>query len=324
MLISLNGDDLVKGTHINLSFAEGEAGGFAGCNGYGSEYIATGEGSLTIPVVEVTLQLCEGPEGVMEQEKSYVEAFSNAAAYRVKVDGLEIDNAASETTLIFAVKDELSMNPDALKGTQWRLLSLNGISPIEGPTATIVFHDEHRVSGDAGCRGYVAAYETSGDDMGFTWLAMTGELCAEPELMTQEGQYTSVLEWAANYVLAEGRLEILTARGETLVFEPLPENADASLEGTTWALAGFIEEKTVEEMTTPLLMVTDLLASSEITVVLENGAATGSAGCNSYGAGYSSDGASLTFGPMAVTEMACLDPEGLMAQEQRYLGLLRG
>ena len=35
-------------------------------------------------------------------------------------------------------------------------------------------------------------------------------------------QYTDALTWATNYRLGEGRLEIETARGEVLIFEPLP------------------------------------------------------------------------------------------------------
>ena len=322
VLVSLNEDDLRKGTHITLSFDAGKASGFAGCNGYGSEYTAAGDGVLTVPVVEVTLQLCEAPGGVMEQEKAYIEAFSSAAVYRMADDRLEIDNTAGETTLVFELREQPSMAPDDLVGTRWRLLSLDGSGPIEESTITIVFHDEHRASGDGGCRGYVAAYNADAGGIAFTWLAMTGELCVEPELMKQEGQYTTVLEGTTTFQLTAEQLDILTTRGEILTFEPLPEEANSSLEGTIWALTGFIEDKPIEKMPAPLLAVSTLLADSEITLTLNDGSASGSAGCNSYGAGYATDGASLTFGPTVVTEMACLEPEGLMKQEQQYLSFL--
>ena len=322
VLTSLSGNDLRDGTHITLSFDDGEAGEYAGCNGYGSEYTTAGDGLLTIRVVELTLQACEAPDGVMAQETAYIEAFSSAAVYRVDEDRLEIGNAPGRTTLIFARREQPPMDPDDLVGTRWRLLSLDGNSPLEESAITIVFHGENRATGDAGCRGYVAAYHASPDDFVFTWLAMTGELCAQPELVTQEGRYTTVLEGTTAYQLAEQQLELLTTRGEVLSFEPLPAGANASLEGTKWALTGFIETKPVEGMTTPLLAVSTLLADSEITLTLDGGTARGSAGCNSYSAGYSTDGASLTFGPMAVTEMACLEPDGLTEQELLYLSFL--
>ncbi len=115
MLISLNDSSLIEGTDITLNFAactepsrsEGVLSGFMGCNGYGGgrdsgKYMATDEGTLTIPQIAVTVQLCLTPEGIMEQEAAYIEALQNAAAYRVMDDRLEIANAAGETTLVFA------------------------------------------------------------------------------------------------------------------------------------------------------------------------------------------------------------------------------
>jgi len=106
-------------------------------------------------------------------------------------------------------------------------------------------------------------------------------------------------------------LEILTARGEVLIYGPLPEGADTSQEGITWALTTFIEGETA----------TPVLAETEITVTFEDGTASGSAGCNTYSAAYTF-GSFFTFEVPAATEMACSDPAGVMEQEQRYLGFL--
>jgi heat shock protein HslJ len=341
VLISLNGESLIEGTNITLNFAactelsrsEGILSGFAGCNAYGGgpdsgKYMVTDEGTLTIPQIAVTAMLCSGPEGVMEQEDAYIETLHNAAAYRVMDDRLEIDNAAGETTLVFARKEEFPMKPSDLLGTRWQLLSWNGSSPIAGSTITIAFA-EGEISGHAGCRGYRGTYEASGDDIRFPRLSMTEFLCLCPKaLIVQEGQYTTSLGWTTNYRLGEesalslpkGRLEILTARGEVLVFEPLPEGADTSQAKTTWVLTTFIEGGTT----------TALLAGTEVTVTFEeeaglasaDGTVSGSAGCNTYSAAYTFDGSFLTFEAPSATEMACSDPAGVMEQEQRYLGFL--
>lgn len=216
------------------------------------------------------------------------------------------------------------MNPDDLPGTAWQLASLNGSPFIEGSTITLVFHNDHRVSGHAGCQDYVASYQASGDDIGFPSFAMMAsfETCSEASLM-QEGEYTTVLGWATDYRLNEGRLEILTERGETLVFESLSEDASASLEGTAWTLIAFVEERAVEGMPVPLVMPEDLLGETEITATFEDGTVSGSAGCNTYGAAYARDGSFLNLETPAATEMACTIPAGVMEQEQRYLGFLR-
>jgi hypothetical protein len=62
---------------------------------------------------------------------------------------------------------------------------------------------------------------------------------------------------------------------------------------------------------------------TEITISLGGDRLRGSAGCNSYEGAYAQDGSTLTMESMAVTEMACLSPEGVMEQEARYLGLLK-
>jgi len=218
VLTSLHGNDLLEGSHITLNFGPEGFGGFAGCNRYGGEYAAANEGELAAHQLWLTEMECEMP-GLQEQEQSYIEALNDAAAYRVMDDRLEIEDAAGKTMLVFAQKEEFVMNPDDLPGTAWQLASLNGSPFIEG-SITLVFHSDHRVSGHVGCRDYVASYQASGDDIGFPSFAMMGsfEPCSEASL-TQESEYTTVLGWAADYRLNEGRLEILTERGEKLVFE---------------------------------------------------------------------------------------------------------
>ncbi len=64
------------------------------------------------------------------------------------------------------------------------------------------------------------------------------------------------------------------------------------------------------------------IAKSKISISFENGEISGNAGCNSYFGNYAVKGREIQFGPIAMTEMACLDPDGAMEQEQAYLALL--
>jgi heat shock protein HslJ len=68
-----------------------------------------------------------------------------------------------------------------------------------------------------------------------------------------------------------------------------------------------------------------VLPNTEITIEFIDAEKTvkGSAGCNSYFASYEVEGNLLSIsGPIAVTEMACMEPEGIMDQEQEYLAIL--
>jgi hypothetical protein len=53
------------------------------------------------------------------------------------------------------------------------------------------------------------------------------------------------------------------------------------------------------------------------------GQISGNNGCNQYGGTYQIEGNSIRFDGIYSTEMACLDPDGLMDQERVYLELLR-
>jgi heat shock protein HslJ len=323
VLIALNGHGLVPDSNITLGFAEGRAGGFAGCNGYGGEYTVDDQGALSIPEIAVQLQLCEKPEGVMEQESAYLEALQSATAYQVTADRLKMADALGQTILVFTMKEEFPMDPNHLVGTRWQLLSVNGVSPYGGSAPTIAFEQGNKISGHAGCREYVGAYQASGDDIRFPMIAMIGppEPCSEA-LSVQEGEYTTRLELATDYRLNTSRLELFTARGETLLFEPLAEDAHASLEGTTWELIAFIQEKRVEQTDIPALIPREVLVGTEVTAEFEDGTVSGSAGCNTYSATYTIDGPSLNIEPPAATEMACSEPADIMQQEQRYLNHL--
>ena len=327
-LVSLRGSPLLEGTRITISFEEARLSGFAGCNGYGGgpdsgKYTVTDEGGLSIPAFAITVMDCPSPAGVMDQEQAYVDALAEAAAYRLTGDGLEILNASGESILVYVQQEEMDMDPNNLLGTTWLLESLNGTRPGEGSSFTLVFHDAHRISGSAGCRDYVAVYEAEGEKLNIVFMAMLGAVCSEEVLLEREGENTSVLGWTDRFRLREGQLELLTARGESFLFVPLPENAAATLGGPRWSLLAFVEPNPVEDMPALLPLPTQTLSGSEITATFEDNEVQGSAGCNTYRAAFTRDGGALTIDHLEFTEMACLDPEGVLQQEDRYLGVLK-
>jgi heat shock protein HslJ len=84
----------------------------------------------------------------------------------------------------------------------------------------------------------------------------------------------------------------------------------AGLEGTFWALRNMDGKSP--------------LPGSEITAGFKNGEMSGSTGCNIYFTAYSTQGDRLVLQDAAVTEMACMTPEGVMEQESQFLGYLNG
>ena len=91
---------------------------------------------------------------------------------------------------------------------------------------------------------------------------------------------------------------------------------EAMLEDTAWVLESYGEPGNLKAV----------LADTEINAefVSDEETVKGSAGCNSYFGSYELKGSQLSIpGPIGATEMYCMEPEGVMDQEQEYLAVLQ-
>jgi heat shock protein HslJ len=323
LLSSLYGRGPMADSRITLNLGAQGFNGFAGCNDYGGEYEAADKGTLLTSDILRTEMLCQSPEGIMEQESSYFGALSSSATYRLTDGLLEIEDGSGETVLAFTRREEFPTDPRALVGTAWRLASVDGESPGEGSNVTLDLFSDSVLGGHLGCRDYLEVYEATGDNLTPLSTAMFDAGCGTATVASRlESKVSGVLMDQADLQLAEGQLTIWGEKGGVMVFEPLPDEADLDLEGTTWSLLAFVGPNPYVEEPDPRPFPLGLLEGTAIDLMLEGGAARGSAGCNSYGAAYSRDGSSLRFEAITATEMACLDPEGIMKQEVHYLELL--
>jgi heat shock protein HslJ len=323
LLTSLLGEGLLEDSRITLNLGEGGFDGVAGCNNYGGEYDAADGGILLTSDIFHTEMDCSSPEGIMEQETAYIQALRSSAAYRLADGRLEIAGASGETILVFARKAEFATDPTALVGTAWRLVSIDEDSLVEGSTFTLAFQSESILGGQAGCRDYLATYQASGDDLNLLYEVMLDAGCRMDDAdLELEAQVLGVLAPKADLRLGEEQLEIHGERGGVLVFDALPEEATLNLEGPTWTLLAFVGPNPFAEEPEPWPVPGGLPPGTTIDITLKDGAARGSAGCNSYGAAYSRTGSAISFEPVTSTEMACLDRQGVMEQEAHYLELL--
>lgn len=85
--------------------------------------------------------------------------------------------------------------------------------------------------------------------------------------------------------------------------------ASDPLDGTSWVLMAYRKSRPVPGTT--------------MTATFEEGTIRGSAGCNSYSATYQVVDDTIQVGQVAVTEMFCMEPEGVMEQESMLLEFLR-
>jgi heat shock protein HslJ len=90
---------------------------------------------------------------------------------------------------------------------------------------------------------------------------------------------------------------------------PQGEGVELALEGTKWALTEMNGEA--------------LIPNTQVTLSFNENVLGGNAGCNSYGGEYvAGPGGALQIEDVFRTLMACLEPVGLMEQEDEYLSAL--
>lgn len=85
--------------------------------------------------------------------------------------------------------------------------------------------------------------------------------------------------------------------------------SERHLDKTSWVLTTYNDSRPIE--------------GTRPTIQFEDGQVSGNAGCNHYGGSYQIEGDVISFDALFSTEMACMDPDGVMAQERTYLELLR-
>ena len=214
-----------------------------------------------------------------------------------------------------AAGDSTPSPTPSLDGTKWQLLTLDGQAPLMGTTITATF-TKSEIGGSSGCNSYSGSYTLEGSSIQFGDIGGTEMACMEPEgAMDQEQSFLRALRRVASYRLGAGQLELLDAAGsEVLVFTASPPLPDVPMEGTAWTLTTFVDGE----------VASSLLSGTEITLLFENGTASGSAGCNRYGGSYTLGQGTLQVREIDITEQLCLEPDGIMEQETRYLDTLKG
>lgn len=204
-----------------------------------------------------------------------------------------------------------------LNGTGWTLTGYvhdgTPVQVLNGTTVTLAFGDGGRITGSAGCNHYFASYEVKGTGITIGQAGSTEMYCTTPGVMEQESTYLSLLGQATTVTVDGDRLTLSDAKGTpVLSFNKILPPVPAPLVGTNWTLESFHSADSVSSV----------IAGTTLTAVFsEDGRVSGSAGCNSYFAHYTSTGTSLAISGIGSTKMYCGAP-GVMEQESTYLSRL--
>ncbi len=94
-----------------------------------------------------------------------------------------------------------------IRGVTWQLSDLGNNSLSNGILTTLIFEDENKISGNAGCNNYFGTYNLYTNGFEISNIGTTKKMCSD-EIMEQEMTYLTVLGNATSIKFSDYKLEI--------------------------------------------------------------------------------------------------------------------
>jgi heat shock protein HslJ len=199
-------------------------------------------------------------------------------------------------------------DPSVLAGRTFLSTAIAGRDLAPGSQVRLTFGNT--LGASAGCNSMGGSYSVADGTLHVGRMAITEMACERP-LMDQDTWLAGSLDGAA--MTFDGTTLTLAKDGVTLTL--MDEQAaipDAPLEGTTWVVDTLIRDQTA----------TSVPAGLSASLVFSDGRVAANTGCNRGNGSASIAADAITFGPMALTRMAC--PEPAMDLESFVTGVLEG
>ena len=105
-----DGQQPIAGSNITLLMADGQAGGFGGCNAYGTTYQVDG-GMISFEQVTSTLRAC-ADTNMTDQEQRYFQALASVSRFQRADNLLQLMDDAGNTVLTFETPVTIELNPE--------------------------------------------------------------------------------------------------------------------------------------------------------------------------------------------------------------------
>jgi heat shock protein HslJ len=196
-----------------------------------------------------------------------------------------------------------------LEGRAFLATDAIGRALVPGSLVRISFADG-QVGASGGCNSMGGPYAIDGDHLVVRQLAMT-EMACEPRLMGQDAWLASLLDGAT--IRLDGDTLTLSNDGAALTLvDREVADPDRPLVDTRWIVDGLVTGDAVSSV--PVGVVAALTFS--------DGRVEVEAGCNRGGGAVAATDVTLTFGPIALTKMAC--EGGAMEVERLVSEVLSG
>lgn len=209
---AVQGQTLVPGSTVRLSFKDGQLGINAGCNHMGGAYSIV-DGKLKTGQMMMTDMACQEP--LMKQD-TWVSAFLDRATVMLAGDTLTLKNGDVTMTLT----DREVADPDRpLVGTKWvvdGIISGDAVSSVPvGVTAGLVITGD-TMQVDTGCNTGSAPVQVTATTMTIGPMMLTKKACQANE-GAMEAAVVSALTGEVTYSIEADRLTITSKSGAGLM-----------------------------------------------------------------------------------------------------------
>ncbi len=180
---------------------------------------------------------------------------------------------------------------DDLADTAFESTEVTGYELVADTAIELAFTAD-TLSARAGCNSMSGGYSITDGTLEVGAMASTMMACSD-ELMAQDTWLSEFLSGAPSIAL-DGDTLTLTGDEATLTSSAIQP---AELEGTTWNVTGIVANEAVSS----------LPAGAEASITIADGQAAIQTGCNSGSTSVDITDTTITFGPIALTKMACAD-----------------
>jgi heat shock protein HslJ len=187
-------------------------------------------------------------------------------------------------------------DPGNLAGRTFLSTAITGRDLVPGSQVRLSF-EVGRIGAQAGCNSMGGSVAIVDGRLVLADLATT-EMACDPALMDQDTWLADFLDGAA-ITLAGDTLTLAKDAVTLTLLDGEVADPDRPLVGTRWIVDGLVSGEAVSSV--PAGVVASLVFTADGRVAVE-------AGCNSGGAPVTVEAATLTFGPLVLTEMACDGP----------------
>jgi heat shock protein HslJ len=170
-----------------------------------------------------------------------------------------------------------------------------GFDIVDGSTVRMSF-DAGNISVNAGCNTMFSAYAITDGTLSAETMAMT-EMACEPALMDQDTFLAAFLTSAPAVALTGDELTLTSGDASISFLDRKVADPDLPLEGTTWVVDTIITGDATSSVP----------GTEEASITITDGIAAVDFGCNTGSGDVTITAETITFGPLAMTLMACAD-----------------